>query len=106
MIALLHACLEYQHSEDGSAKSASNGKQSLAVQAQQKAGKHLIANLDLVTYLLDPRAMPSPLERKGLEQLLATLQQRREEQYKVFRQHWDQLQARNFHRELRSLLDA
>ncbi len=106
MIALLRSCLDFQHDENSGTERNTNGKQALAVQAQQKAGKHLIANLDLVTYLVDPRAMPSQAERKGLERLLLDIQQRREEQYAAFRRHWDQLQTRDFFHELLSLLDA
>ena len=40
------------------------------------------------------------------QQLLQQEQHRREEHYKAFRQHWYQLQARDFRREILDTLDA
>ncbi len=98
MIALLSLCLEQQPH--------TNGKHAQAVEAQQKAGKHLITNLDLVTHLLDAHTAPTQAQHDGLERLLYDTQQQRKEQYRVFREHWDALQKRGFHREVLDLLDA
>ena len=104
MIALLSLCLEQQPHTNG--RGHTNGKRTQAAEAQQKAGKHLITNLDLVTHLLDARTAPTQMQRDGLERLLHTTQQQRKEQYRVFREHWDALQERGFHREVLDLLDA
>ncbi|GAC1429505.1 MAG: hypothetical protein PVS3B3_19010 [Ktedonobacteraceae bacterium] len=98
MVALLSLCLEQQQHR--------NGKHAQAMEAQQKAGKHLITNLDLVTHLLDTHTVPTQEQRDGLEHLLHYTQQQREEQYRVFREHWDILQARSFHQEVLDLLDV
>ncbi len=98
MIALLSLCLEQQPH--------TNGKHAQAVEAQQKAGKHLITNLDIVTHLLDARTAPTQAQHDGLERLLQDTQMQRKEQYRVFREHWDALQKRGFYREVLDLLDA
>src|SRR6266496_1415018 len=61
---------------------------------------------DLVTDLLEPGVAPTAEERYGLERMLLKQQQQREEQYSAFRQHWYELQARDFRREILSILDA
>ena len=104
MVALLSLCLEQQ--QQAIAKRHTNGKHALAVEVQQKAGKHLITNLDLVTYLLDARTAPTQEQRGGLERLLHDTQQQRKHQYRVFREHWDKLQERGFHHEVFDLLEA
>jgi hypothetical protein len=57
-----------------------------------------------VASVLDPDIAPSAEQRYGLEQLFQTQLQLREEHYRVFRQHWYQLQARDFRRELQNVL--
>ena len=103
MVALLRLCLEQQHGND---KVHANGKHALAVAAQQKVGTHLIANVDLVTHLLNAHTAPSQAQREGLERLLQDTQQQRELYYQTFRAHWDQLQERGFQQEVLDLLDA
>ncbi len=104
MIALLSLRLEQpQHTND---KGHINGKHAQAVEAQQKAGKHLITNLDLVAHLLDSHTAPTKEQHNGLKRLLRDTQQQRQEQYKVFREHWDTLQERGFYREVLDVLDA
>ncbi len=49
---------------------------------------------------------PTAEERYGLEHMLLKQQQCREERYTTFRQHWYQLQARDFRHEILSILDA
>lgn len=63
-------------------------------------------NPDLVALLVDPLAAPDIEARKGLEYFLGNLQERRQEQYGAFLQHWYQLQARGFRQELIAVLDA
>ena len=104
MIALLSLRLEQPQHANG--KGHTNGKHAQAVEAQQKAGKHLITNLDLVTHLLDVHTNPTQEQHDGLKHLLHTTQQQRKEQYQVFREHWDALQARNFYSEVLDALDA
>lgn len=102
MVALLSLCLEQQVKGKG----RTNGKHAQAIEVQQKAGKHLIANLDLVTHLLDAHTAPTQAQREGLERLLYTTRQQRTEQYRAFRAHWDVMHERGFLQEVLALLDA
>jgi CHAD domain-containing protein len=58
----------------------------------------------LVNILLNQQVAPTARERYGLEQLLLSQQSQREERYTAFRQHWQQLQAKNFHLEVLRVL--
>ncbi len=110
MIALLNLCLQQQQIENnnGEAQHKNNGEQAheAAIAAQKQAGKHLINNVELLTHLLDARTAPSQAQREGLERLLASTQQRREEDYKAFRTLWDRLQVQGFQRKVLDVLDA
>jgi hypothetical protein len=48
--------------------------------------------------------VPTAEQRNGLEEMLFKQQQMREERYVAFRQHWYQLQARDFRREILEIL--
>ncbi len=98
MIALLRLCLGSQDSGTGYEYVLSH------VGSQQGKG-HFTLDPDLVARLTNPQATPSAEERYGLEQALHRLQQRREEQYAAFRQHWYQLQGQDFRRKLLHILD-
>lgn len=99
MIALLRLCLGGQDSGTGY-------EQALA-KAKRKASKKAFTLAPLlVATLLEPSVAPSITERYGLEQLLLSLQQRREKLYTEFREYWYQLQGRDFRREILALLDA
>ncbi len=99
MIALLRLCLG---SEDGG-----TAYERVLAQAKQRQGKEkYLVRPELVADLVDPAVAPSAEERYGLEKLLSRLQQRREEQYTAFRQHWYQLRARDFRREILEILEA
>ena len=102
MIALLRLCL-------GSQDSGAIYEQALAHAngAKKKAkGEKILLPPELVRDLVDLSAVPHVEERYGLEQLLQQQQQHRDELYSVFRQHWYQLQARNFRREIMAALEA
>jgi CHAD domain-containing protein len=99
IIALLRLCLGSQDSgtvyEDALSKTTNqNGKQKTLVQPE------------LMADLLNPAHIPSAEERYGLEQLLVQQEQSREKQYTAFRQHWYQLQAHDFHRQILDMLDT
>ncbi len=99
VIALLRLCLGSQDSgtiyEDALSKTKNqNGKQKTLVPPE------------LVDDLLDPAYIPSAEERYGLEQLLLQQEQTREKQYTAFRQHWYQLQAQDFRRQILNVLDT
>ena len=102
MAALLSLCLEQQKNS----KEHPGSKRALAVEAQQKAGKRLVTNLDLIAHLLDSRTTPTPEQQDGLARLLRDTQQQRKEQYTVFREHWDELQKRKFSQEVLDILDV
>ena len=99
MIALLHLCLGGQDSgvayEDAL----------VAARDQKQHGKKdFTVPPELVADLLEPSTAPSAEERYGLEQMLLRQQQTREEQYTTFRQHWYDLKARDFRRELLDII--
>lgn len=98
MIALLRLCL-------GSQDSGTGYEYALSHVGSQRGKGHFTLDPDLVASLTDPQVTPSAEERYGLEQALYRLQQRREEQYTAFRQHWYQLQAEDFRRKLLRTLD-
>jgi len=92
MIALLRLCL-------GSKDAGNVYEQTLANAGKQQGKGKLLLEPALVSAVLDPDAALSPEQRYGLEQLLLKQMQAREECYRKFRQHWYQLQARDFRRE-------
>jgi CHAD domain len=98
MIALLRLCLGSQDSGTAYEEALLDAKK-----YQDKKGFTLPA--DLVADLLEPGVAPTAEERYGLERMLLKQQQQREEQYSAFRQHWYQLQARDFRREILGILD-
>jgi CHAD domain-containing protein len=99
MIALLRLCLGSQDSGMAYEEALVDTKKKY----QSKKGFTLPA--DLVADLLEPGAAPSAEQRYGLERMLLRQQQSREKQYSDFRQHWYQLQARDFRREILDILD-
>ncbi len=98
MIALLRLCLGAQDGGTGY-------EYVLAHARQLKKKADFVINPAMVAYLLDPAVAPSADERRGLENLLQDLHQRRADQYNAFRQHWYQLKARDFRHELLGVLD-
>lgn len=98
MIALLRLCL-------GSKDAGSSYEQSLSEAGKQPAKGKLLLQPALVAAVLNPDTAPSSQQRYGLEQLLLKQMQAREECYRMFRQHWHQLQARDFRREILDLLN-
>jgi len=99
MIALLRLCL-------GSQDSGVAYEDALVDAQKQYSKKQFILPPQLVAVLLDRASAPSAEERYGLEQMLLKQEQCRKEQYSAFRQHWYQLQAREFRREILDILDA
>src|SRR5690348_10449714 len=55
-----------------------------------------LASADMAAYLLDSRATPTEEQRRGLEAFLRQQEDLREQRYSTFRQHWRQLQERDF----------
>ncbi len=92
MIAMLRLCLGSQDS--GTISDTAKRKEKPLVQPE------------LVNDLLEPSVAPTAEERYGLESLLRRQEQLREEQYNAFRQHWYQLQARDFRREILNILNT
>jgi CHAD domain-containing protein len=97
MIALLRLCL-------GSQDSGSGYSYLLTKATRLHAKGNYVMNPELLAHLLDSGVTPSAEQRQGLELLLHDLQKRREEQYKTFRQHWHQLEYREFRKELFTVL--
>ncbi len=97
MIALLRLCL-------GSEDAGVTYEMALVEAEKNKCKGKLLLKPALVANVLDPEVAPSAGERYGLEQLLRRQLQYREEQYRAFRKHWYQLQARDFRREILEVL--
>ena len=98
IIALLRLCL-------GSQDSGVAYEQALVEVEKQGSKKEALVSPAMVADLVDPSVEPMAEERYGLEEMLLTQQRMREERYAVFRQHWYQLQARDFRREILVILD-
>ncbi len=99
MIALLRLCLSSQDSLSITDHARPGVK-------NPRARTKTLVPPELVAGLLDPAVAPSAGERYGLEQLLQRQEQLREEQYAAFRQHWYELQAQDFRREILDILEA
>lgn len=99
MIALLRMCM-------GSEDAGPVYEQALAKAGRQKSKEKLLLQPDMVAAVLDPDVAPNPEQRYGLEQLLLKQSESREEQYRAFRRHWHQMQARDFRRELLDILQG
>jgi inorganic triphosphatase YgiF len=97
MISLLRLCL-------GSEDAGIAYKEALVKARKQKGNGKLLLQPNMVAAVLDPDSAPSSQQRYGLEQLLLKQRQWREERYRSFRQHWYQLQARDFRREILDIL--
>ena len=99
LIALLRLCL-------GSQDSGTAYENALSKTKNQNGKSKTLVPPELVADLLDPAHTPSAEERYGLEQLLFQQEQNREKQYAAFRQHWYQLQAHDFRRQILNMLDT
>lgn len=97
MIALLRLCL-------GSQENPIADPKQLTTQGKKAKAKSFLRP-ELLTEVLDPTVAPTAEERYGLEQLLRKQELAREEQYRVFRQHWYRLQEQDFRRHLLDILD-
>jgi hypothetical protein len=93
VIALLRLCL-------GSEDAGPPYKQILTKAGKQQQKGRVLLHPELVADVVDPNVAPSAEERYGLEQLLLKRHQTRTERYQAFRQHWDQLEARDFYHEV------
>src|SRR5258706_9197483 len=98
IIAQLRLCL-------GSQDSGVAYEQALVEVEKQGSKEEALVPPAMVADLVDPSVEPTAEERYGLEEMLLTQQRMREERYAVFRQHWSQLQARDFRREILVILD-
>ncbi|HZS78948.1 MAG TPA: CHAD domain-containing protein [Ktedonobacteraceae bacterium] len=99
LIALLRLCLG---SEDGGLAY----EQALAQAGKQKGKGKTLLPPAMVAAVLNPQYAPSATERYGMEQLLLRQQKVREQRYNAFRQHWHELQARDFRREILDVLSS
>lgn len=96
MLALLRSLLL-----DGQATAASSAEQGERAQ-KQKA----LLSPDLLHTLLNAERTDTltDRERQGLASFLRRQEQRRTQAYAAFRQHWDQLEQRNFRAEIEQML--
>lgn len=104
LMGLLRVCL---------ARQGRNGKKSAAAAAVPVAGRERrrdqeVVELEpgLVAALVARTVTPSAEERYGLQRLLVKQEQLRETRYAAFREHWEQLQARDFRGEILAVLDV
>ncbi len=96
MIALLQMRLSDQQSE----KPAEDGT---AIHLVSSSAKPLVSG-DMAAYLLSPGGELTEEQRHGLEAFLRQQEDLREQRYSAFRQHWRQLQERDFRREVLDVL--
>lgn len=92
MIVLLQLCLSNHNQTVGPQFIAPQGSVELP--------------LELMADLLYSPVPPTTEQCHGLAQLLHKRQQKREEQYRAFRQHWHQLQEQDFRHEVLSMLNT
>jgi inorganic triphosphatase YgiF len=101
MIALLQMRLSNQ-AGDAETETRSVAKPpSLAA----RNGKALVP-ADMAAYLLDPGASPTAEQQRGLEVFLHQQEDLRGQRFSAFRQHWRQLQERDFRREILDIVGA
>ncbi|HEU5377841.1 MAG TPA: CHAD domain-containing protein [Ktedonobacteraceae bacterium] len=96
MLALLH--LSLQPATD-SARSE-QVETELAIQRRNLLAPDMIERMQGT-----PDHAPSQRERQGLESFLRRQEERREQSYAAFRQHWEQLEQRHFHEEILEMLE-
>lgn len=99
MIALLRLCLASQDS-------GTVYEQALSQVKKLRGKGKVIVPPELLAKLVAPATVPTDEERYGLEQLLQKRLQSREDEYNTFRQHWSQLVARDFQREVLETLNS
>lgn len=96
MIALLRLCL-------GSVGGGNTYQVALTqapTLARKKSQGKIVIEPALVAHMTDPKVTPSAEDRLGLEALLRAYEKQRKQSYIAFREHWQQLQERDFRREL------
>ena len=94
MIALLRLCLGGQ---DG---------RTVPDQTTSHPGEQIALPPELIADVVEPAVAPIAEERYGLKQLLLRYQRNHEEQFNIFQQHWQHLQARDFQHEVLDILEA
>lgn len=98
IIALLRLCLGSLDSGSGYIKALRH------VERQTAKGKYIV-NPAFIKHLLIEEAAPTARQRRGLEWLLSARQSARQEQYRSFRQHWEELKTQEMERRLTKSLD-
>lgn len=73
-------------------------------QAENGRGAKPLVSADMASYLLGADAAPTEEQRSGLEAFLRQQVELRRQRYSTFRQHWRQLQERDFRREVLDVL--
>ena len=76
----------------------------LAADDRARAGAKPLVTADMAAYLLGADATPTEEQRRGLEAFLRQQEELRGQRYSAFRQHWRQLQERDFRREVLDVL--
>jgi hypothetical protein len=99
MIALLQMRLSNQAGD--TEMEARSGAKPASVAAHK--GKTLVS-ADMAAYLLDPGVSPTAKQQRGLEEFLHQQEDLRGQRFSAFRQHWRQLQERDFRREILDVL--
>jgi hypothetical protein len=97
LIALLRLCL-------GSQENPITDPKLLTGQKGKKPKTKSFIRPELLAAVLDPSVAPTPQERDELEQFLREQEQKRQEHYQAFRQHWYRLQEQDFRRHLLTVI--
>lgn len=92
MIALLRMRLADRNSDVATEPAAHHGR--------------ALVPADMAAYLLDPDVAPAEEQRGGLEAFLRQQERLRAQRYNVFRQHWRQLQKKDFRHQVLDVLSV
>jgi len=116
MIALVRQCLNPVEGDKNDKRD--KGDKNVSTQHSQQLSSNLArptmkdgeqeeaeVSQSLVASLVTVRGTLTNRERSGLEELVGSLQRRREEYYEIFQRHWHQLQERDFSKALSHRLE-
>ena len=112
VIALVRHCLDPVISQQDSStrhKQKPNNNVALLTQVnnagEQETDEEAAVSHSLLASLLNACGTLTNGERRGLEELISTLQRRRDDYYGEFHRHWQQLQERDFSKALSHQLE-
>lgn len=109
MLALLRQLLQQENEETNAGrheKSAGTGASETARAPAREQEELLTPELERAVLQPAHATALSQKERRGLLSFLQRQEQRREQSYALFRQHWEELERRHFHEHILGMLDG